>query len=81
MEAEQRSENTKPARPWFSGWCGPNGQTRCNDEHRHNKAGEVVRLCRYLCENGEKAARRFVYCACACHADPERAGQAVAVNN
>lgn len=65
----------KPRRPWFSGWCSP-VDGRCQDGLRKNKSGEPIRHCLYMAENGEKVIPRYVYCACACHADPNQAGQA-----
>lgn len=67
---------SKPQRPWHSGFCGPGPE--CADGRVTNKAGEPVRHCRYEAINGEKATRPVIYCACTCHTDPQRAGQATA---
>jgi hypothetical protein len=73
---EDDEPKAKASRPFFTGWCGPGPD--CREETRElNKSGEPVRRCRYACENGSKAPRPIVYCACSCHRDPERAGQAV----
>lgn len=65
-----------PKRPWYSGFCGSG--PLCRDGRRTNKAGEVIRHCVYVAQNGANAPRRFMYCACACHRDPARGGQALA---
>lgn len=61
-------------RAWHSGYCGPGP---CRDGQATNKAGEPIRFCRYVAVNGEKAEHKTSYCACDCHTDPERAGQAL----
>lgn len=73
---EEPVADAAPAKAWFSGYCGVGPD--CNDEHHISKVGEVLRHCLYVAENGSKAARRYMYCACSCHTDPNRAGQAVA---
>lgn len=66
----------KANKPYYSGFCGAGPS--CNDEKHRNKAGEVVRHCPYELRNGINAPRPILYCACACHRDPARAGQAAA---
>lgn len=75
-EAARVAEDAKPSKPWFSGYCGPGPAPLCNDENHLDNVGQVIRHCLYVGENGAKAPKRFLYCACSCHKDPTRAGQA-----
>jgi hypothetical protein len=67
------AEPVRPSKDWYSGWCtggAPIGKKEpkgCIDGKRTNKVGEPTPNCRYIGENGEKVANRYVYCACACH--------------
>lgn len=77
-DAAAEEASTRKGRDWYSGWCssGMPG-AECRDGSTTNKAGEVIRRCRYVGVNGIKVVPREVYCACSCHRDPERAGQAL----
>lgn len=74
--AEEAS--TRKGRDWYSGYCSTTKPgLPCPDGREINKAGEVIRRCLYVGENGAKVTPRHLYCACECHRDPERAGQAI----
>lgn len=66
---EEPREVVAPKKPWFSGHCGSSLDHGCADGRTTSKAGERIYHCRYVAENGFKAAIRFLYCACACHDD------------
>lgn len=68
-EDEEDSEHfigpgVRKPKNWFSGFCGAFG---CNDGSQTLKSGERVFQCRGFGENGERAMRRYAFCACGCH--------------
>lgn len=77
-EELEATARRKPRHPWMSGWCSSGKKPHvCGDGRTVTKAGEPVRRCLYVGENGAKVRPRLLYCACDCHTDPQRAGQAV----
>ncbi|WP_460866543.1 hypothetical protein [Nocardioides pakistanensis] len=63
--APDREIEIRVFKPWYSGFCGPGPE--CRDGRQTNKVGESIRHCLGEAINGDKAVRRVVPCACACH--------------